>query len=110
MAGKKKGVLTVSGEWAKHLRPDGRRAFWSGERKAAQNHIESELDAELSAPVKNKRPQKPASSAKPDSSAKAGIRQRRAKPLRKRQPSFMKNLFQLRRLVHFNCINFPCAH
>jgi hypothetical protein len=26
--------LTVSGEWAKHLRPFGRRAFWKGERQA----------------------------------------------------------------------------
>lgn len=27
----KKGVLTASKEWAKHLRPDGRRRFWSAE-------------------------------------------------------------------------------
>lgn len=45
MAGKKKGLLTVSVEWAKHLRPYGRRLFWSAERKAAQSHIQSELSA-----------------------------------------------------------------
>lgn len=31
---KKYNQLTVSGEWAKHLRPFGRRAFWKGERQA----------------------------------------------------------------------------
>ena len=26
--------ITVSGEWAKHLRPYGKRAFWKAERRA----------------------------------------------------------------------------
>ena len=34
MAHKRKGQLTVSGEWARHLRPVLRRAFWKGERQA----------------------------------------------------------------------------
>jgi len=36
MAHKRKGQLTVSGEWARHLRPLWRRAFWKGERQAAK--------------------------------------------------------------------------
>ena len=36
MAHKRKGQLTVSGEWAKHLRKYLRRKFWKGERKAAK--------------------------------------------------------------------------
>jgi hypothetical protein len=35
MAHKRKGQLTVSGEWARHLRPFWRRAFWKSERQAA---------------------------------------------------------------------------
>ena len=35
MATVKKGVLTVSGEWWKHLRSK-KRAFWKGERRAAK--------------------------------------------------------------------------
>jgi len=80
MAGKKKGVLTISGEWAKHLRPDGRRAFWSGERKAAQHHIESEVVAELPARAPNKRPQRTASGAKTGTPTKVGGSQKRSKP------------------------------
>jgi len=30
--------ITVSGEWAKHLRPDGKRSFWRAERKAFGEH------------------------------------------------------------------------
>ena len=37
MAHKRKGQLTVSGEWAKHLRKFFRRKFWKGERKAGKN-------------------------------------------------------------------------
>ena len=37
MATKKKGFLTVSGEWAKHLRKWGKRVFWKGERKVAKH-------------------------------------------------------------------------
>lgn len=63
MAGKKKGVLTVSGEWAKHLRPEGRRAFWSGERKAAQKYAASEVNAELPARSRKKTVRPPKSRA-----------------------------------------------
>lgn len=35
MATVKKGILTVSGEWWKHLRGK-KRAFWKGERRAAK--------------------------------------------------------------------------
>ena len=34
MSTAKAGVLTRSGEWAKHLRKWGKRAFWAGERRA----------------------------------------------------------------------------
>ena len=30
----KKGLLTSSGEWAKHLRPFLKKAFWKTERQA----------------------------------------------------------------------------
>lgn len=36
MSTKKKGVLTTSLEWAKHLRPFGKRRFWKRERGAAR--------------------------------------------------------------------------
>lgn len=36
MATTKQGTLTVSREWAKHLRPHNKRAFWKGERKAGK--------------------------------------------------------------------------
>lgn len=36
MATVKKGMLTASGEWAKHLRPFLKRAFWKAERRAAK--------------------------------------------------------------------------
>jgi len=36
MAHKRKGQVTVSGEWAQHLRPALRRVFWKKERKAAK--------------------------------------------------------------------------
>jgi hypothetical protein len=36
MANKKKGQLTASKEWAKHLRPFWRRLFWKGERRAGK--------------------------------------------------------------------------
>jgi hypothetical protein len=35
MSHKRKGQLTTSGEWAKHLRPLLRRVFWKKERQAA---------------------------------------------------------------------------
>jgi hypothetical protein len=42
MANKKKGNLTVAGEWAKHLRKFLKRQFWKGERKAGRKLIEQE--------------------------------------------------------------------
>jgi hypothetical protein len=47
MSTKKKGMLTVSGEWARHLRPRGRRRFWSVERMAAQRVVLAEASDEL---------------------------------------------------------------
>lgn len=38
----KKGILTAPGEWAKHLRPWGKRLFWKGERKADKAQAKSE--------------------------------------------------------------------
>lgn len=43
MANKKKGQLTVSGEWAKRLRKYLRRQFWKGERKAGIKLIRKEI-------------------------------------------------------------------
>lgn len=42
MSYKGKGQLTVSGEWAKHLRKFWRRQFWKGERKAGKIMIKNE--------------------------------------------------------------------
>ena len=39
MAHKRRGQLTVSGEWAKYLRKLFRRRFWKRERKAGKNLI-----------------------------------------------------------------------
>lgn len=39
MAHKRKGQLTVSDEWAKHLRKFFRKKFWKGERKAGKKMI-----------------------------------------------------------------------
>jgi hypothetical protein len=44
MAHKRKGHLTVSGEWAKHLRKFFRRQFWKQERKAGKNLIRKEQE------------------------------------------------------------------
>ena len=44
MAHKQKGLLTNSGEWAKHLRPIGRRFFWKGERQAEKKDIKNKLN------------------------------------------------------------------
>lgn len=43
MANKRKGQLTTTGEWAKHLRKTLKRCFWKSERKAGKNAIEKEL-------------------------------------------------------------------
>ena len=42
MSHKRKGQLTVSGEWAKHLRKFWRRQFWKGERIAGKRMIKNE--------------------------------------------------------------------
>ena len=41
----KRGLLTNSGEWAKHLRKVGRRFFWSGERNAVKKEIEKQKES-----------------------------------------------------------------
>lgn len=43
MAHKKKGHLTTSPEWAKHLRKEMKSQFWRGERNAEKRLIRSEL-------------------------------------------------------------------
>jgi len=42
MAHKRKGQLTVSGEWARHLRPWLRRIFWKTERQAEKTLVRAE--------------------------------------------------------------------
>jgi hypothetical protein len=44
MANKKKGQLTTSGEWARHLRGFLIRQFWKGERKDEKNMINKEIE------------------------------------------------------------------
>ena len=36
MATVKRGVLSLAGEWRKHLRPFGKRLFWKRERRAVK--------------------------------------------------------------------------
>lgn len=48
MATKKKGNLTTSPEWARHLRPIMKKWFWKGERRAEANFIRDEQKAEYS--------------------------------------------------------------
>lgn len=43
MSSVKKGYLTHPLEWAKHLRPYGRRLFWGGERQAGKVEAEEQL-------------------------------------------------------------------
>lgn len=43
MATKKKGQLTTSSEWAKHLRKYLKKKFWSSERKSEKKLIRKEL-------------------------------------------------------------------
>lgn len=43
MSNKKKGQLTVSTEWAKHLRKFGKRFFWKSERFAEKKMIDEEI-------------------------------------------------------------------
>ena len=42
MSHKRRGQITVSGEWAKHLRPFLRRVFWKQERQAANELVRRE--------------------------------------------------------------------
>jgi hypothetical protein len=42
MSTKKHGLLTVSGQWARHLRPLWRRLFWRAERRAARKAVRQE--------------------------------------------------------------------
>lgn len=45
MSTKKKGLLTVSGEWVKHLRKRFKRIFWKAERQVAKKNIKKEITA-----------------------------------------------------------------
>ena len=42
MSHKRADQITVSGEWARHLRPYGKRAFWKAERRAYVEHASNE--------------------------------------------------------------------
>ncbi len=44
MATKKKGVLTTSPEWAKHLRKFGKAHFWRRERQAGKKQTRKESE------------------------------------------------------------------
>ncbi|WP_425639115.1 hypothetical protein ACPUEN_05535 [Algoriphagus yeomjeoni] len=46
MAHKKKGHITVSGEWAKHLRNKKKKLFWKGERNAGKELVLNKLNNE----------------------------------------------------------------
>ena len=45
MSHKRVDQLTVSGEWAKHLRPFHKRAFWKSERRAFQTLARSQSES-----------------------------------------------------------------
>lgn len=47
MAHKRKGQLTVTREWAKHLGKYLRRQFWKKERKTGKTLIRKELQQEI---------------------------------------------------------------
>lgn len=51
MSTKKKGQLTTSREWAKHLRKYLRRQFWKGERIAERKLINIEVNDFLNEPI-----------------------------------------------------------
>jgi hypothetical protein len=44
MSHKRKGQLTVTKEWARHLRKFWRRQFWKGERNAGRKLIQKEVE------------------------------------------------------------------
>lgn len=50
MSNKRKGQLVTSGEWATHLRPMLRRAFWKKERQAEAAFVRDETLADSSMP------------------------------------------------------------
>jgi len=45
MATKKRGQLSTSAEWARHLRPLLKRWFWKGERRAEVDEMYAEIGA-----------------------------------------------------------------
>ncbi len=49
MSHKRKGQITATPEWARHLRPYGRRQYWSGERMAEAELIRRILREEAEA-------------------------------------------------------------
>ena len=46
MSHKRAHQVTVSGEWAKHLRPWGKREFWKAERRAQQEQAAQDATSE----------------------------------------------------------------
>jgi predicted RNA binding protein YcfA (HicA-like mRNA interferase family) len=46
MSHKRAHQVTVSGEWARHLRPYGKRAFWKAERRAHDSQASAAAAAE----------------------------------------------------------------
>jgi predicted RNA binding protein YcfA (HicA-like mRNA interferase family) len=47
MSHKRAHQITVSGEWARHLRPWGKRAFWKAERRAYDDLALKEAGSKL---------------------------------------------------------------
>jgi hypothetical protein len=47
MVHKRKGQLTITKEWAKHLRKFWRRQFWKVERNAGRKVIRRELEKKM---------------------------------------------------------------
>lgn len=47
MSNKRKGQTVAASEWAKHLRPDGRREFWKAQRQADKSIVASGDDASV---------------------------------------------------------------
>jgi hypothetical protein len=43
MASNKKGILTITKEWAKHLRPFNKRVFWGKERRLEKKDINKRI-------------------------------------------------------------------
>lgn len=51
MSHKKRGQLTTSPEWLRHLRPLLRRWFWKGERRAERDLIRTEPERHIHRPI-----------------------------------------------------------